>query len=147
MKLPRRLTLLRGPLDLTPLVDVIFLLLIFFMLSSTFIVQPGFRVDLPRSTFGQAIRADNLMVSILLEPERQDPATGKLTKRESVLFFNDQIVKWSELEKQLRELAAKRSGQTLVIKADREVPQGLVVEIMNLALSLKWSVVLATSQP
>ena len=36
--------------DLTPLVDVVFLLLIFFMLSTTFIVAPGIKVKLPKSS-------------------------------------------------------------------------------------------------
>ena len=35
--------------DLTPLIDVVFLLLIFFMLSSTFILQPGIKVELPQA--------------------------------------------------------------------------------------------------
>jgi biopolymer transport protein ExbD len=147
MKLPRRLQLLRGPLDLTPLIDVVFLLLIFFMLSSTLIVQPGFRIDLPRSTFGQATQTDNLIVSILMEPERRDPVTGQFLKREPILFFNDQVMDMTALQRRLQEIAQGRTGPSLVIKADQEVPHGVIVAIMNMALSLKWSIVLATQRP
>ena len=62
------------------------------------------------------------------------------------MFFNDQVIKLPELAKRLHDLARERPNQTLVIRADKETPHGLVVEVMNLALGLKWSVVLATQR-
>jgi biopolymer transport protein ExbD len=143
MKLPRRLVTMQGALNVAPLISVVLLLLIFFMLSSSFIVQPGFRVELPRSNFGQSVQADNLFVSILMQPGRTDPATGKYIAPKPLVFFNDQIIELPDLEKRLNELAKDRLPQTLVIKADKGTPYGDVVTIMNMALALKWSVVQA----
>jgi len=47
MKIRTSVRVLRGPLDVAPLVDVILLLLIFFLLTSTFVFQPGIVVDPP----------------------------------------------------------------------------------------------------
>jgi biopolymer transport protein ExbD len=146
MKLPRHLATLRGPLNIAPMISVVLLLLIFFMLSSSFIIQPGFRVELPHSNYGQSVQADNLIVSILMPPERKDPTTGQPIKGDPFLFFNDQVIKLSDLDKRLHDLAKDRPPQTLVIKADKEAPHGLVVDIMNLAMGLNWSVVLATQR-
>ena len=49
MKFKSRLKIEAGKLEVTPLIDVVFLLLIFFMLSSSFIFQPGIKVKLPES--------------------------------------------------------------------------------------------------
>ena len=146
MKLTRRLTFLRGPVDTAPLANVILLLLIFFMLGSTFVLQPGIKVELPRSAWGTGVPAQSHIVTVLLEPERRDPATGQVLPRAPFLFFNDEIMNLPDLEARLERLGKDHPGQTLVIKADREVPNGLIVEIMNVAMSEKWSVVLATQR-
>ncbi len=147
MKLVRRLTYLRGPIDTAPLANVILLLLIFFMLGSTFVLQPGIKVELPRSPFGVGVSAQSHIVTILLEPERRDPTTGEALPREPFLFFNDEMMKLPDLEARLQRVAHGHAGQTLVIKADRAVPNGLLVEIMNVAMTARWSVVLATQRP
>jgi len=146
MKLTRRLTFLRGPVDTAPLANVILLLLIFFMLGSTFVLQPGIKVELPRSSWDFAVPAQSHIVTILLEPERRDPATGQALPRAPFLFLNDEIMNLPDLEARLERLGKDHPGQTLVIKADREVPNGVIVEIMNVAMSEKWSVVLATQR-
>jgi len=146
MKLARR-SFLRGPVDTAPLANVILLLLIFFMLGSTFVLQPGIKVSLPRSPFGVGVPAQSHIVTVLLEPERRDPATGQVLPREPFLFFNDEIMRLPDLETRLERLAKGHPGQTLIVKADRDVPNGLVVEIMNVAMAERWSVVLATQRP
>src|SRR3989338_5910514 len=49
MRFKRRLKMQSGTMDMTPLIDVVFQLLLFFMLSSSFILQPGIRISLPRA--------------------------------------------------------------------------------------------------
>jgi biopolymer transport protein ExbD len=145
-RLPRRFQPLRGPMDMTALIDVVLLLLFFFMLSSSFIVQPGIRVDPPRSLFGVGARANPLMVTVMLEPARRDPATGLLLERKPFLFFQDQLVTLEELSASLASLPKEQLSQPVVLKADQYVPLGLVTDIMNAAMARGYSVVIATEE-
>ena len=115
----RRARLAIAPeLDLTPMVDVVFLLIIFFMVSTTFItVESGLPVDLPDAQMSVA------------EPTNLPTVT--VTKDGSIYFAGGNVQ-----EAQLVELVRSeinRSGQTtVVLRADREVPHGTAVRIMDL---------------
>ena len=104
--------------NLLPLIDVVLLLLIFFMISSTFVVQPGIRVDLPKSTIA----------------ERREPEDVTLIlTREKGLYLNARKVTVPELWGKLVDIFRRRPNFMLVIKADRQVPHGRVVEVMDIA--------------
>ncbi len=64
MKFKRELKLERGSLDITPLIDVVFLLLIFFMLTSSSLMQPGIRIKLPRVRIGAPVEVQKLEITI-----------------------------------------------------------------------------------
>ncbi|MCX5697280.1 MAG: biopolymer transporter ExbD [Candidatus Omnitrophica bacterium] len=103
-------------IDTAPLVNVVFLLFIFFVLSSIFLVEPGIRIDLPRAITGEALNYENIEVSI--SSENTAYAFGRpLTVQEL---------------KNLLKAAAKRN-QSLLIKADRRASLGRVVEIWDMA--------------
>src|ERR1700748_3182378 len=70
--LNRRLQPLRGLVDLAPMLNVILLLLCFFLLSSSFILQPGIKVNLPRSVSGGVPPASRLIVAVTLAPQQYD---------------------------------------------------------------------------
>ncbi|HSV56362.1 MAG TPA: biopolymer transporter ExbD, partial [Magnetospirillaceae bacterium] len=59
----------RHTVDLTPLIDVVFQLVIFFMISSTFKVTPGIRLDLPRSSTTEAIPLTEIHILAISETE------------------------------------------------------------------------------
>ena len=104
--------------NLLPLIDVVLLLLIFFMISSTFVVQPGIQVNLPKSTIA----------------ERREPEDVTLIlTREKALYLNDRRVTVPELWGRLVDMYRRRPDLMLVIKADRQVPHGSVVEVMDIA--------------
>lgn len=145
MKLPRRHAFLRGPLDAAPAINIVLLLLIFFLLGSSFVLQSGIKVDLPRSPFSSAFPEQAPIVTVLLEPEHRDPATGQAQPRQPIIFFNNEIVKLGDLPSRL-EKVGRGGGRSLMLKADRDVPNGTLVEIMNLAMAQKWSVILATER-
>ena len=99
-------------------IDVVLLLLIFFMISSTFVVQPGIQVNLPKSTIA----------------ERREPEDVTLIlTREKALYLNDRRVTVPELWGRLVDMYRRRPDLMLVIKADRQVPHGSVVEVMDIA--------------
>ena len=118
-KVLRRTEIKKGQLDIAPLIDVVFLLLIFFMLSSNFIFQPGIRVSLPKAITSEVISSENIVITV----------TGQ-----DLLFLNDQPITISDMVAQLKEAA--RQNKFLLLKADTNASLGRVVEIWDLCREL-----------
>jgi biopolymer transport protein ExbD len=140
--LNRRLQPLRGLVDLTPMLNVVLLLMCFFLLSSSFVLQPGIKVDLPRNTFATGSPASRLIVAVTLSPQQFDDKGAPLP-RQPVLYFNDQIVTLDGLRAALGQLPASRIKPTLVVKADKEVPLDLITSLIDVAHP-RFSVEIAT---
>jgi len=116
-----------------PLLDVIFLLIFFLVLSSNFILQPGISVSVPLSRFTLGPQINPQIISI----------TGGAAP---AIYFRDQKIALDQLGPLLDE--AKKEGRPIIIKADRLTPYALVVEVTNLALEHGiTSVALATTPP
>ena len=131
MKLVRTKQYPFGWLVLFPLLDVVFLLIFFVLLSSNFVLQPGIAVNAPFSKFTLAPQANNQIVSV---------TSG------AVIYFRDQRVSMAELGQKLEQ--AHHEGRSIIIKADRLTPYALVVEVTNLSLEHGiTSVALATTPP
>ena len=108
--------------DVTPLIDIIFQLVLFFMVSTTFVTSPGIEVDLPRSSSDTILR------------ERDD--INLWVTSEGAVFVDDTPVTWSALEGALQQASAANPSTLIIIKADREVDHGRVVAVLDLARSL-----------
>jgi len=119
---------------MTQLIDVVLLLLIFFMISSSFVVQPGLKIKLPHSK------------STDMQPENQ---LKIIVTKDNRLFLGNQAVKLENLPQELANRMTNKDIHFLLIKADEMVRHGLVVQIMDIARSLKLDVGIATrpSQP
>lgn len=131
MKLTRTVQHNTALFNLIPLVNVVFLVLIFFAMSTTFVLQPGISVTLPYSPFTLGPQRNPQIVSITAAPV---PA----------IFFRDQKLSVEELGKSLADSRIK--NRTLIIKADRNTPYDLIVQITNMGLQKGFSVVLATNE-
>jgi len=105
--------------DLTPMVDVVFLLLIFFMISTTFIEQQGVAVNLPRTAASQL-------------PERSQDVLVYLTAQGDV-FLMDELVSVVELERQLAGYGDRAATTLFLLSADQQAQHGDVVRLMELA--------------
>ncbi|SDU29770.1 Biopolymer transport protein ExbD [Verrucomicrobium sp. GAS474] len=149
LRLPRRYAYARGPVDAAPLLNVILLLFIFFALGSAFVLQPGIKVDLPRSPFVMGAPAQSSILTLLAGPDKRDPATGLMGPGEALLFFNDEALTLADLPARLDAVGGARGmeSRTLLIRADHSVPNGLLVDVMNLAMARKWAVILAAQPP
>lgn len=105
-------------IDLTPMVDVVFLLVIFFMVSTTFItMETGLPVDLPSAQTAVA------------EPSSLPTVT--ITKDDSI-FVGTQAVTQAQLVEVVRKQMADSGYTTVVLRADATVEHGLVVRVMDL---------------
>jgi biopolymer transport protein ExbD len=131
MKLSRTVNHNPALFNLIPLVNVVFLVLLFFALSNTFVLQPGISVTLPYSSFTLAPQRNPQIVSITAAPV---PA----------IFFHDQKVSLEELGRNLGDSRIK--NRTLIVKADRSTPYELIMQIANEGLQNGFSVVFATNE-
>lgn len=105
-------------INITSLIDVLFLLLIFFMVSSTFVEQPGMKLELPESKSALTEKIKDLVLQI--------DADGKMT-------LNDENIGFENLEEMFKQMLPKLEEKSLVLKADKSVPHGTVVKVMDLA--------------
>lgn len=106
-------------INLTPLIDVVFLLLIFFMVTTTFAtVRHGIKVELPKVTIPQEKVQENVVISI--------------TKDNQIYIGGTLIRDERNILNVLRQEISKK-GELIVINADKEVKHGRVVEMMDLA--------------
>ena len=132
MKLKRQIRMDKAlsTIDFTPLIDVMFLLLIFFMLTSSFIFQPGIRVNLPRAITSEALSEKNVVIAV---------------SAENLIYVDGKLVTIAELNSQLKEIAP--SGRSILIKADEKASLGRVVKIWDICRQKGISKVnIATSQ-
>lgn len=114
----RRIRRTRPGLDLTPLVDTVLNLLVFFMLSSSFVFQSGIHVRLPEAAFKE-------------EEPTQDVVL--VLTRDQRVYLNDDPVQLADLGARLRQHLHERNDTVVIIKADRDVLHGNVVEVMDIA--------------
>jgi len=119
-------------LGVIPMLDVVFLLIFFMLLSSNFILQPGISVSVPLSRFTLGPQINPQIISI----------TGGTAP---AIYFRDQRIALDQLGPLLD--AAKKEGRPIIIKADRLTPYALVVEVTNLALEHGISSVALATTP
>jgi biopolymer transport protein ExbD len=133
MKLSRTKEYHFGWLVLVALVNIAFLLFFFLLLGSNVILQPGISVSMPFSRFTLAPQVNQQIISI----------TGGAAP---AIYFRDQKVTIEQLGPLLD--AAKREGQSVIIKADRLTPYEMVIRVTNAALEHGiTSVALAAAPP
>ncbi len=107
--------------ELTPMIDVVFLLLIFFMISTTFVEKPGLEIDLPQSSM-QDIKLEEKEIELYLT------ATGEI-------YFERQLIPLPELAEKLSDLGPVAGQMTFLLMADKDALHGKVIQLMDLAKS------------
>ena len=108
--------------------DLVFLLLIFFMLTSTLVTSSALDVILPKSK-AQSVNKASITVTI--------DADLKVS-------VNDAVVPMDQLELQLLSLASQDPERVVILRADESVPTGETVRIMDIAYRNRLKLVLAT---
>ena len=116
--------------SMSSMTDIVFLLLIFFMVTSTLIAPNALKLLLPESN-SQAPSKPQVTVSI--------------TKDFQYFIGETKVSSLSDLEYKLRVKLAKEEKPTLSLHVDKSVPMGEVVKVMNIAKDNKFRVILATN--
>jgi biopolymer transport protein ExbD len=111
--------------------DVVFLLLIFFMLTSTLIVQHALELTLPQST-NQV--EETPVVKVIID------------KNQHFFVEKEQVFSDDELESKLVEKLKYRTEPVISLWADEKVPLFQVVKVMNIAKDNRYKLILATQQ-
>ncbi|MCF2613030.1 MULTISPECIES: ExbD/TolR family protein [Fusobacterium] len=114
-------------LEMTPLIDVVFLLLIFFLVATTFEdIDTGIKIDLPQSTIREVKTVKEVQLSLTNSKEiflkYQD---GKENKKI--------LIKKANLKRELSKVLAESENKAVVISGDKTLDYGFIVEIMTLS--------------
>ncbi|HSV97244.1 MAG TPA: biopolymer transporter ExbD [Spirochaetota bacterium] len=104
-------------IELAPLIDIIFQLLIFFMLSSNFIA-PMLKMELPKALFKEKLEKVDLVVTV-------DPR-GRV-------YVNKDLVAIEDLQGVLQDRMAKLGKYDVIFKGDVSISYGAFVEILDIA--------------
>lgn len=129
MKLKAKRKNIQAGVDLTPMLDVVFQLIIFFLVSTTFAVLPGIKLNLPQSSTSE--NTSNLGITITAD-------------KDGGLWFNDKQVTMEGLG---MELASFDTGKTekadfpVSIEADDQVTNGAIVKLFDVIRANGYSAV------
>lgn len=100
-------------IDIAPLIDCVFLLLIFFMLTSSFIIVPGINVKLPKALTSEEVNTQTLTVTI---------------SSEDIFYIENDALTFEEIEDKFK----KEKYNSIFIKADKDASLGAVVKIWDI---------------
>jgi biopolymer transport protein ExbD len=132
----KRSTKVDSSFSMSSMTDIVFLLLIFFLVTSTLINPNALKLLLPKST-GQVSAKATVSVSIKHYP-KQDKVTYHINGKKSPVRFD-------QVEKEVCNLLDGTDDPTFSIYADETVPVKEVVALMNIAKRNKYKVIMATS--
>lgn len=120
-------------LNMTSLIDVLFILIIFFAVSSTFLEQPGIELELPKAESAESHTSQKVILYI---------------DKDNNLFLNDQLISINTVSEEIKKLGELSADQSIVLKADTRVHHGKVIEIMDILRKNKiYKIVISTINP
>lgn len=103
--------------DLTPLINCMFLLLVFFMVATTFVNPKGLSVDLPGGEGESRATKD---MNIVIDPDQTIQVNGEVTQKEG-------------LAEKIRQVMTADNTKNVILEAARSVPHSYVVQVMDIA--------------
>ena len=104
--------------DIAPLMDMVFILLIFFIVTSTFTRETGVDVSKPKAQSASEVQKESIMIAIT---------------RSGTIHVNERQVNLKGLEDVLKQMLLKNPGREVVIIADKESSTGVMVSVIDAA--------------
>ena len=106
----------RPELTIAPLIDVVFLLLIFFVVTTTFSQETGVVVDKPKAAKSDLIPKENLIIAVT---------------REGRIYMEKEDLSLKELRVRVRKRLAINPATTVIIMPDKETLTGVLVDVLD----------------
>jgi len=103
-------------INISPLIDLVFLLLIFFMVTTSFVRETSIEVDRPTASTAVAADSSHLLVAVTDEAE---------------VFFDGQRVDVRTVRSHIGRAIAENPGAAVIVVADKDSRTGLVVQVMD----------------
>jgi len=129
MRFKRNLYIEDARIDIVPLINCVFLLLIFFLLTSNFISQPGIKIGLPRAVTSEVVQEGTVVITITSDNR---------------FYLNEMPVTLLELKNKLEKAS---NTEPVLIKADRDVALNKIVSVLDFCRGLGMKQVnIATNQ-
>lgn len=119
----------KATVDLTPLIDVVFLLIIFFMLSTTFVVQSSIPVEIPEADGSSKWEEKDLTVTLMQGTD--GPGDGG-----KIFVGNDEMMSMAQLSERLADELAAHPKLMVLIRPDARIEAGRLVRVMGIASSV-----------
>lgn len=123
-------------INLTPLIDVVFLLLIFFMVTTTFTRDTQLEVSLPEAASAQTAAQEQDRIDVVINAEGRYSVNGQT-------LVNVQV---QTLRRAITELVGEQRNIPFIITADAQTPHQAVVSAMDVAGQLGFSKLRITTQ-
>jgi len=114
------------------LTDIVFLLLIFFLLSSSFVIQTGIKVQLPKSATAEQETQRQIIITVT---------------EQGAIFLNEEQVNIETLGARLAPLIRQDQDKMVIIKADQAVSLQSAVQVMDIAKGVGALRLLIATQP
>ena len=112
-------------IQMSPLIDIVFLLLLFYAVTTTFVSDERLKLKLP-----EAKTAEDAGVS-----REERPPEVKVAADGSI-WIDDRIVPESELENRIRQLVERAPDDGIILKGDKDADYGVVVHVLDIARSV-----------
>jgi biopolymer transport protein ExbD len=114
----RRRLRARAIVDLVPMIDVVFQLILFFLVSTTFAILPGITLKLPESSTAEPTAMTRLAVAVMNRDE---------------VYLNDERMNLDQLEARLSRISIVERAEikSVTLEADRDLPYGLTIEVLD----------------
>jgi biopolymer transport protein ExbD len=109
-------------IDLVPMIDVVFQLVIFFMVSTTFIVTPGIGLTFPAAATAEPVAMTRIVITVASRDEIY------LNKEEHSIQSLNERLEEIKAEDEAREEEIKR---TIILEGDKDIPYSLLVEVLD----------------
>lgn len=120
-------------INLTSLIDVLFILIIFFTVSSTFLEQPGIELKLPEAESSQTHTAQKVIVYV---------------DKDQNVFLNDDPIKLDEVAESVQTIIETQTDKSVVLRADEAVSHGVIIKVMDMLRKKGiYKIVISTAKP
>ena len=129
MRLKSKRGSIRSNVDMTPMIDIVFQLILFFLVSTTFAVLPGIKLNLPQSHTSESTSVQGITIT---------------ADADGLLFFNEKEVSADDLKKELTLYdtgSLKKEEFPVSLEADSEVTNGTIVKIFDIIRESGYSVI------